>query len=230
MAGGDARLRESLNSRYGFTQALCGAPQLVRRWQDAEFAAPYAHAVITAAVDARRIGIQGPLSASLLRDAAPGYLSSAQRATAPADWLERAVSYATEPLLGAVAVLDPVDGGIGITAGYTVADYLVAHSSRTRQASVVPTGAWAAYCAHLKAGPDLLEAGRSARARGLLQDAESLLRKAVTMADGTDACGDLSQILENRDEGELAGEMLTQWAATDGRSRGGIPGSCRRRQ
>src|SRR5262249_10855864 len=152
----DVRLRESLSSRYGITQALAGAPQLVRRWQDAEFAAPYAHAILTAAIDARLMGIQGPLSARLLQDAAPSYLSPARRATAPPDWLDRAVSYATEPLLGAVAALDPVDAGIGITAGYNVADYLVDYGSRTRRASVPPAGAWTAYCAHLEAGPDLL--------------------------------------------------------------------------
>ena len=213
-ARSDLRLREPLDSRYGFTQALAGAPQLVRRWQDAEFAAPHARAVITAAVDARRVGIQGPLSTSLLRDAAPGYLSSAQRATAPANWLDQALSYATEPLLGTVAVIEPVDAGMGITAGYIAADYLADHGSRIRRPCEVPPSAWAAYGAHLEAGPDLLSAGRSARARGLLKDAESLFRKAVTTAEGIDAYGDLSQLLKDRGESDLAGEMLTQWAAT----------------
>lgn len=209
-----------LRSDYGFTQALAGAPQLVRRWQDAEFAAPYAHAVITAAVDARRMGVQRPLTAELLRHASAGYLTSAQRATAPADWLERALEYATQRLLGAVSVFEPADAGIGVIAGYTVADYLVLHGSRTRRGSHPPTTAWAAYHAHLANGPDLREVGRAARALGLHQQAADLFHKAVSAHDDPGARSDLFRALWDHGARDLANEYLTQWAATaDGYTR-----------
>ena len=37
---------------YGLTQTLAAAPQLVARWENARAAAPYAWAVLTAALDA----------------------------------------------------------------------------------------------------------------------------------------------------------------------------------
>ena len=37
---------------YGLTQTLAAAPQLVARWENARVAAPYAWAVLTAALDA----------------------------------------------------------------------------------------------------------------------------------------------------------------------------------
>ncbi len=51
-AARDLRLRAALESAgYGLTQTLAAAPQLVARWQDAQTAAPYAWAVLTAALD-----------------------------------------------------------------------------------------------------------------------------------------------------------------------------------
>ena len=75
---------------YGLTQTLAAAPQLVARWQDAQTASQYAWAVLTAALDAARLGARAPLSADFLRAAAPGYCTSAQQAEAPetgSSWL-----------------------------------------------------------------------------------------------------------------------------------------------
>ena len=47
---------------YGLTQTLAAAPQLVARWEDARAADPYAWAVLTAALDAARLGARAPLS------------------------------------------------------------------------------------------------------------------------------------------------------------------------
>jgi hypothetical protein len=61
---------------YGLTQTLAAAPQLVARWEDAQAASPYGWAVLTAALEAARLGARAPLSAELLRAAAPGYCTS----------------------------------------------------------------------------------------------------------------------------------------------------------
>jgi hypothetical protein len=75
---------------YGLTQTLAAAPQLVAWWEDARTANPYAWAVLTAALDAIRLGARAPLTAAFLHEAAPGYCTSRQRAEARAQhgWSE----------------------------------------------------------------------------------------------------------------------------------------------
>lgn len=65
---------------YGLIQTLAAAPQLVARWEDAQTTAPYAWAVLTAALDMARLGARAPLSPGLLRAAAPGYCTSQEQA------------------------------------------------------------------------------------------------------------------------------------------------------
>jgi hypothetical protein len=72
-AARDPRLRAALESAgYGLTQTLAAAPQLVARWEDAQTAAPYAWAVLTAALDVARLGARAPLSADFLRALSAG--------------------------------------------------------------------------------------------------------------------------------------------------------------
>ena len=107
-AARDPRLRVALEAGgYGLTQTLAAAPQLVARWEDAQTADPYAWAVLTAALDAARLGARSPLTADFLRAAAPGYCSRALQAEAPENWLEQALAYATGKLHGAAAALSP---------------------------------------------------------------------------------------------------------------------------
>ena len=76
---------------------------MVARWHDAQTADPYAWAVLTAALDAARLGARAPLGADFLRAAAPGYCTSQQQAEAPDNWFENALVYATAKLHGAAA-------------------------------------------------------------------------------------------------------------------------------
>ena len=78
-AAGDRRLAVALEAAgYGLTQTLAAAPQLVARWEEAQ-ACPYAWAVLTAALDAARLGARATLSADFLRAAAPGYCTTGSR-------------------------------------------------------------------------------------------------------------------------------------------------------
>jgi len=108
-AAGDPRLWVALGTAagYGLTQTLAAAPQLVARWHDARTAAPYAWAVLTAAIDITRLGVRRPLTTELLRAAAVDYCSSRQQADAPADWLDHGLAYATTSVHGASAPLMP---------------------------------------------------------------------------------------------------------------------------
>ena len=125
---------------------------------------PYAWAVLTAALDAARLGARAPLSADLLRAAAPGYCTSAQQAEAPDNWFEQALAYATAKLHGAAAALSPAGAGMGQVAGYTVADYLLQHASRERRSARVPASTWDALLSHIRDPADAARLADSARA------------------------------------------------------------------
>ena len=183
-AARDLRLRVALDAAgYGLTQTLAAAPQLVARWEDAQIASPYAWAVLTAALDMARLGARAPLSADLLRAAAPGCCTSQQQAEAPGNWFEQALAYATGKLHGAVAALTPAGAGMGQVAGYTAADYLIQHASRERRYAQVPASTWNAVLSHVRDPVDAARLADSARNRLLYRYAIPLYRYA---ADGGD--------------------------------------------
>jgi hypothetical protein len=119
---GDQRIRAALATRdAGVTQVLAAGPELIRWWEHADVSDArqcYGKAVITAALDARRVGAAAALTRDFLITAAPAYLSSAQLATAESDWFDQAIGYATTRLHGATACLSPVAAGIGQIAGW----------------------------------------------------------------------------------------------------------------
>ena len=175
----DPRLRVALGAAgYGLTQTLAAAPQLVARWQDAKTASPYAWAVLTAALDAARLGARAPLSTGFLRAAAPGYCTSQQQAEAPCNWFEQALAYATGKLHGAASALSPAEPGMGQIAGYTVADYLIQHASRARRTTCPPLTLWEGCLARLGNAGDLFAVGEAACDWCLLDLAERFYRAA----------------------------------------------------
>ncbi|OLZ51622.1 hypothetical protein BS329_15255 [Amycolatopsis coloradensis] len=146
LARTDRRIRVALDTPdAGFTQVMAAGPELIRHW---EHAPPYAKAVITAALDARRVGAHAPLTRDYLETAAPGYLTNRQRATPPPRWLDDAMEYAIEILHGATAALCPAAAGMGAIAGYQVADYLHQHALRARRTEHLPDTAWHALVHH----------------------------------------------------------------------------------
>ena len=213
-AARDRRLALALGAAgYGLTQTLAAAPQLMARWQDARAADPYGWAVLTAALDVARLGGRAPLSAGLLRAAAPGYCTSAQQAEAPPDWFERALAYATEKLHGAAAALSPAGSGVmGQVAGYTVADYLLQHASRERWAVHVPASTWEALLSHVRDPADAARLADSAK-RGLLYRYAILLYRLAADIGDADAARRLAELLAER--GDLD-ELRTRADVGDG--------------
>lgn len=175
----DRRIRVALdNADVGVTQFLAAAPQLEKRWTRAN---PYAKALITAALDVRRLGARAPLSSALLEAAGPAYLTPTEQSRAPREWFRDALAYATTPLHGAASVLTPT-GAMGTTTGYLVADYLHQRAMRARRALPVPEAVWRAVIVHHDPWDDQALA-RSALAFGKQEYAEFLYRRA---ADGGD--------------------------------------------
>jgi thioredoxin-like negative regulator of GroEL len=224
-AAHDPRLRVALESAgYGLTQTLAAAPQLVAHWEDAQTAHPYAWAVLTAALDAARLGARAPLTIDFLHATAPGYLTSQQRAEAPEKWFKQALAYATAKLHGAAAALSPTGADMGEVAGYTVADYLVQHASRERRYARVPARTWDAVLSHIRDPADTVRLADSARDRLLYRYAIPLYRYAADVGDG-DAAGRLADLLIKRGDIDGAEQILRARAdAGDGTAALGLAG------
>ena len=166
--------------------------------------------MLTAALDVARLGARAPLSADLLRAAAPGYCTSQQQAEAPDNWFEQALAYATAKLHGAAAALSPAGAGMGQVAGYTVADYLIQHASRERRYARVPASTWDAVLSHIRDPADAARLADSARNRLLYRYAIPLYRHAADAGDA-ERRRQLAELLAER--GDLDG------AARPGRRR-----------
>ena len=162
------------------TQYLAGVPDLLDRYEGPG-GDPYGQAIITAAMDATRLGHASPLPAALVQDAAVGYLTGPQRTEDIASW-RRSPRWPGPPaeLNGAVRALQPVPPAAGTgVAGYQVADYLDQYGRRTRQDQLGPASLWDALTAHAASASDLTRLGQSARDRGLYRHAAALWTTAA---------------------------------------------------
>ena len=218
-AATDRRLADALaDTQFGVTQILAGAPELLARWRRAD---SYANAVITAAIDATRLGIHTPLTISLLEEAATGYLTDRQRAEAPTSWFPAALAYGTGHGKGTTAPLLPHPGAtLGETNGYTVSDYLLQHASRERRSARVPASTWDAALSHIRDPGDTARLADSARRRLLYRYAIPLYRHAATVGDGP-AAEQLADLLAVR--GDLDG-LRARADAGDGYAAGRLAG------
>jgi hypothetical protein len=177
------------------TQTLAAGPQLVDHYQQATSHNPYSHAVITVAMDARRLGHTSPLPAELLRAAAPGYLTDQQRAAADPDtWFAHALAYAQEKVRGVVAALEPVADPEGMGALpdiYRLSDYLDHHSRAIRRRAFPPDSFWTAAREHAASTADLEALAEAADHRGHHRIAADLYQRAAD-AGGTGALLELA--------------------------------------
>ena len=164
LAGQDSRLATAVaNQDYNVTETLAGVPTILRRYHEA---LPEHQAVIHAAVDARRMGIQGPLTADLLRAAARGYLTSVHTNDT---WFDLALhtltrsdrrdDAATAPL---ITLASPEQRAVH---GYTVTDYLLQHLLRKRRSTLLSDPTWRALEHHTHNHDDLTRLADNAHRR-----------------------------------------------------------------
>ena len=187
-ATGDARLAWAVaHAEDGqITQQLAGGPMLLERYSTAP--AP-AKALISAAMDARRLGMGPELLQAFLEAAAPGYLTDAEWDTlGDEDWAEQALAYTAQPCKGARGPLTrirprpardrrsrPRKPAAGLA--YRLADYLDQVGRVQRAAQIPPPEFWAA-AAHLARG-DQATLAQAAHERGLYRDAAQLHKNAT---------------------------------------------------
>ncbi|MBG0564897.1 hypothetical protein [Actinoplanes aureus] len=168
LAGGNSRV----------AQVLAAGPELVRRWTNRTH--PTGSALITAALDANRVGATHPVPTDFLRQAAPGYLTEQARAAADElTWFTDALTYATAQVRGGTACLTAVATQIGVIDGYRPADYLVQYASTHRHNERLPDTAWTALIHHHHRD-DTTRIARTAERHGCLDIAEDLFRAAMT--------------------------------------------------
>jgi len=176
LARTDSRLATAVSDPdYTVTEVLAGARQMVRRYEQATEAPK---AVLHAAVDARRVGIQSVLTEGLLRTAARGYLASihpddAWFSTAMAELTSRRRPHdvATAPLIS-IPNADRTE-----ILGYAPADYLLQRLVRQRRRERIPEATWQAFSTHVNDRGDLSRLAESAHHRMLYRIAEPLYRR-----------------------------------------------------
>jgi hypothetical protein len=188
-ATGDPRLALAARAAdFGqVVQFLAGAPELVARYRNAP---PAAAALVSAAMDARRLGMGITVPLAFLEAAAPGYLADADWDTLPENWLEQALAYTAAPAKGTRGPLTRIRPR-DITAplsrpAYRLADYLDQYGRRIRRQHIPPASFWRA-AQHFASPGDLPALASAAEARGLLRDTARLRKHATMLGDASEA-------------------------------------------
>ncbi|MCZ4125051.1 hypothetical protein [Streptomyces sp. H39-S7] len=183
-AARDPRLAAAVRaagSGHRVLQHLTGGPELVRRWEmgpDQWFTAPE-HAVLTAAVEARRLGHASAVPARLLMEAAAGFMDSTARATAGKEWFPAAISALTTTAGGPVPLIaERYARDVGDPDSYRPDDYLEQHIRRVRAHRAPPAGFWTG-AAYARTADDLYALGGAAEQRRRYGCAAELYKNAV---------------------------------------------------
>ncbi|GAA4460378.1 tetratricopeptide repeat protein [Phytohabitans houttuyneae] len=189
LATRDPRLATAIaDPDHNVTEALAGARELTDRYERATHTQ---RAVLHAAIDARRVGIESPLTEDLLREAARAYL----RAPYPDDaWFSPAMNELTtrhrpQDKTTAPLVRPSPSPGQRAMIGYTVTDYLLQHLSTRRRTEPIPTLAWQGFSAHAAVRDDLLRLADHAERRLRYDQALPIYQRLCDAGDEVAAYG-----------------------------------------
>ncbi|MCX4853748.1 tetratricopeptide repeat protein [Streptomyces canus] len=219
----DASLAAALEAQGAdITQTLAAGPDLVAHYEHpANPHGIYAKALISAAIDAHRLGVTAPLPLGFLRDAAPGYLTDRERATADPDtWFTHALTHAQTLIKQTTRPLQnvPRPSGMGALPGVVrLADFLQQHGRRTRRGCCPPATFWNAAAEHLTAPIDLTRLADAAKQRHRYRHAAQLYGAAANSGN-TDAMLALVRMREeagDREEAEQAYRAAADAGNTD---------------
>jgi len=158
-------------------QTVAGGPALVERYRHPDSVDDrYATAVLSAALDARRLGFQGLLTRVLLADATEGYLTGEDRVDTPGDWFERGVDRAAKGDAHGITALIPkrVSPGVGPAEGYELHDYLDQQGRAARRSTPAPDSLWTALVEHAEGYDDRFRLAVAAYERLLYRYADQL--------------------------------------------------------
>ncbi|WP_327246778.1 tetratricopeptide repeat protein [Streptomyces sp. NBC_01320] len=163
-------------------QYLAAAPDLLKHYDAADGVDGLCgRAVITAAMDSRRLGMSGPIPTSFLKMAAPGYMEPELRgACDPETWFDGALNYAKEIIKGVTSafVAVPHQTGVGALPDVVeLADYLDHHGQASRRFEIPPQSFWDS-AANLPSTEGVMEIAKAAQERNRSRYACMLYREA----------------------------------------------------
>jgi tetratricopeptide (TPR) repeat protein len=212
----DRDLEASARSAHGdgrVIQTATGGPLLVEEYlhpvRPGDY---YRNAVLTAALDAWRLGHVSPLAPALFNDAAHAYLTGRHRIGPPKDWIKQGLAAARTECLGVSALTeDRVAPGVGPPDGFALHDYLAQHGGTARRGDRVPAALWEGLIAHSTTPEDLVRVGASAESRMLFDVAERCYRRAGTPR----ALDALASLYDDTDRTAKAVALMRAQAATD---------------
>lgn len=189
----DARLTDAARARGGrVIQQLTGGPELVAAYEDGMLFSQPERALITAALDARRLGHHRPMAPLLLGQAAEGYLEPWERPADP-QWADKVLTeLATgiredgtrtdvRQVLRALAAVRSQSGG---QPSYEPADYLEQYARRSRRYHLGVPELWEALIDHASDRDDLYRLAHEAFSRCMYKYAVALRRKAIERHHG----------------------------------------------
>lgn len=169
-------------------QRLTLGPELVDAYTSGNLFRPTEFAVLTAAIDARRLGHHEPLPLALITAAADGYLTDRQRPGDP-NWAstalravcagERQDGTRTDVNRALTAMYEVRTRSGSPLADYEPDEYLDQHARLHRQGCLGPAALWEAFTDHVGDPQDLTRLAEAARTRGLYRMAAGLYRRAV---------------------------------------------------
>ncbi|WDT58449.1 helix-turn-helix domain-containing protein [Streptomyces sp. G7(2002)] len=219
---GDRRLADALRAGAAdglVVQHLSGGPALLAAYRSGPGSHfnHVEHAVLTAALDARRLGHRSPLPAGLLADAAAGALHPRRRPSGAA-WAEGVLTALstgerddgrrTDIRHTLTAMHRPLTRP-GDEALFEPADYLVQHVRPRHKDRPGTPSLWHALLDHTRDADDLVELATSARDHGYLTQAVHLWHKAVLVGHPTCAHA-LAELLDEAKDPQAHGSV---WAA-----------------
>ncbi|MGK5520710.1 hypothetical protein ACSNN9_15310 [Micromonospora sp. URMC 107] len=207
----DPRLAVALKIKdHSLTAVLGGAREIVRRYEQG---AEGERAIIDAAVDARRLGIQTPLKEEVLLSAARAYLHSHHPSD---DWFSECLNElivdgrpqdrATAPI---VALISPDRRSV---VGYAVTDYLLQRLVKERENHDIPDIAWETFVGEMTTLRDRMRLAASAVRAGVPRHAESLYRRVLNSGDeGSQEAGrELSELLVSQGRLDELGSLADE--------------------
>ncbi|MGW6817736.1 hypothetical protein [Streptomyces sp. NPDC055005] len=187
-ARGDSALSDALATGTAeLSQVLAAGPDLVDHYENPSGqVGMHGRALVSAAMDAHRLGVRSPLPLAFLEEAAAGYLEAVDRAVGP-DWFAHALTYARAEIKYTTRALQDVarPTGMGVEEGVLrLADYLAQHGRRARRSDCPPGSFWESGYMHLTNPDDLAALADAAHRRQRERWSHRLWRKAADLGSG----------------------------------------------
>jgi hypothetical protein len=197
-------------------QHLTGGPELLRCYRSGTGFTPVERALITAVLDARRLGHTAPVPRVVLEEACDGYLTPRQRPGGP-DWAVTALTALTTGKRAdggstgigrMLTALTPDRTASGQEPGYLPDDYLDQNTRDELAEELAPIQLWDALAKHTASAEELGRLGSSAAEQGFYRHAGLFWVRAI-VAGSTHYADSLIRLISRTSPGDV--DEVTRW-------------------